>query len=66
MGLIFILLKETNRPNSIINNAIHALCEDRQKNIWGATENGLFCYNPEKNVFKNYISPNSKLALIHC
>lgn len=61
-GAHFYSFKRTKQPNSIVNNSVHALCEDRQQKIWGATENGFFCYDPEKNVFKNYSSPNSKLV----
>ncbi|WP_460559701.1 ligand-binding sensor domain-containing protein [Ferruginibacter profundus] len=38
----------------ITYNAISALCEDREKNIWvGTNTNGLFRFNPETEFFTN-------------
>jgi len=38
----------------ITYNAISALCEDRENNIWvGTNTNGLFRFNPETEFFTN-------------
>ena len=36
------------------NNTIRGLIEDRNGNLWIATNNGLSCYHPEENRFVNY------------
>jgi ligand-binding sensor domain-containing protein len=61
-GTHFYVYKNTKDPHSILNNSVHDLCEDRKGNIWGATENGIFCFYPQKGIFKNYITPKSKVA----
>lgn len=45
-----------NRKDSttILNNLITAICEDPKGNIWGTTENGIFCYQKSKGTFRNY------------
>ena len=61
-GAHFYIFKRTKSSSSIGSNVVHSLCEDKQRNIWGATENGIFCYNPETNTFKNYSTPNNRYA----
>lgn len=44
---------------SIVYEVVHALCEDREKNIWVATDNnGLYSFSPGKELFKNIIHYN--------
>jgi ligand-binding sensor domain-containing protein len=63
-GSHFYSFRRTKSPTSIFNNVVHSLCEDKQNNIWGATDGGIFRYDPETNVFKNYSSPNSKNSIV--
>ena len=58
-GSHFYNFKKTKEAGSIINNAINQLCEDKEGNIWGGTENGIFCFDIRKNIFKNYQTPLS-------
>jgi len=38
----------------MINQVVHSLCEDTKGNIWGSTDNGVFCFDPFKDKFINY------------
>lgn len=42
--------------NSLSNDIVHALCTDRNGNIWIGTENGLNRYDPDKNTFERFYS----------
>ena len=46
-----IFKNDPNHKKSIGNNYIHALCEDKQQNIWVGTLRGLFKYNPLQEDF---------------
>ena len=46
---------------SILNNQITAICEDNNGNIWGTTEDGIFCYQKSIGIFRNYRSPNKTI-----
>jgi len=61
-GAHFYNFKATNDSNTLINNIIFDLCEDKTGNIWGATASGIFCYQPQKNSFENYIPPTYDFA----
>lgn len=39
---------------TILNNHLTAICEDPKGNIWGTTEDGIFCYQKSKGTFRNY------------
>ncbi len=41
-------------PNSILNNEIHGLIEDKDGNIWVAVNKGVSKYIRSKNIFVNY------------
>lgn len=53
-GAHFIVYKKTKDPNSLVHNTVLDLIEDKKGNIWGCTDNGIFCYNPIQNKFTNY------------
>ena len=53
-GSNFYNYKKRKGPNSMLNEVVHSLCEDRNGNIWGSTDNGVFCYQPGSDVFTNY------------
>ncbi len=40
--------------NSLCNNTVNAILEDKNGNLWFATENGLDEYNPQTNTFTHY------------
>ena len=39
---------------SITFDRVYQMIEDRQHNIWVATDNGVFVFNPDMQVFNNY------------
>ncbi|MFT3823111.1 MAG: two-component regulator propeller domain-containing protein [Chitinophagaceae bacterium] len=39
---------------SIRFDQVSNMCQDKQKNIWISTENGVFLFNPDKEFFNNY------------
>lgn len=49
-----VFLHDRNDSTSILNNLITAICEDHKGNIWGTTEDGIFCYLKRKGTFRNY------------
>ena len=53
-GSNFYNYKKRKGPNSMLNEVVHSLCEDKKGNIWGSTDNGVFCYQPGSDVFSNY------------
>ncbi|MGC4101308.1 ligand-binding sensor domain-containing protein [Ferruginibacter sp.] len=53
-GSNFYSYKKKKNSNSILNEVVQQLCEDKNGNLWGATDAGLFCYQPGKDNFINY------------
>jgi ligand-binding sensor domain-containing protein len=53
-GSHFFVYQRKRNTNSILNDVVHRLCEDKNGNIWGATDIGIFCYEPGTDKFINY------------
>lgn len=53
-GTNFTVYKKRKHTNSMLNEVVHKLCEDKQGNIWGSTDKGVFCYKPSTDSFINY------------
>lgn len=54
-GYNFIVYKHNqSNSNSLSNNFVHTLCQDKFDNIWIGTEKGLNVYLYEENRFVNY------------
>ena len=47
------MVKNDNDPNSIPDNMVWTIYQDKSSNIWVGTRNGLAKYSPKQNVFKN-------------
>jgi ligand-binding sensor domain-containing protein len=45
---------ELKNEQSIKYDAIHYGYEDKENNLWMATDNGLFLFNPENQIFNTY------------
>jgi signal transduction histidine kinase/ligand-binding sensor domain-containing protein/DNA-binding response OmpR family regulator len=55
-GYSFIVYKQNSQEvNSLSNNFIYALCEDKFGNIWAGTNNGLNVYLYAENRFIQYL-----------
>lgn len=61
-GSNFYTYKVKRNANSIPDGVVSSLCEDKKGNIWGATNNGIFCYVPDENRFINYFPLNSRYS----
>lgn len=57
-GAHFNIYKNTKDSTSILHNSILSLCEDLNGNIWGGTEDGIFCFDKKKQTFRNYYTGN--------
>ena len=65
-GSSFTIFKQGKDGCMILDNTVHDLCEDKSGNIWGATEAGVFCYEINDNVFRNYRIPDkNEIPSIH-
>ena len=43
-----------NAENKIKSNYVNIVFEDRENNLWAATDNGLFVFNPDAQLFYSY------------
>lgn len=53
-GTNFYSYKIRKGDNTMLNEVVHSLCEDRSGKIWGATNTSLFSYELKPDKFKNY------------
>lgn len=44
------------------NNSVYAIAEDDSKNLWISTNNGISKFDPRKNIFTNYSTPDGLSA----
>ncbi len=56
---------KANDPNSISNNTINDIYQDKRGNIWLSTPNGLNCLDTETNIFTHY-TKNQGLSADGC
>ena len=52
--------QQQNNPNSLLNNQVYALCEDKRGHIWAAFENGVSCYTKETGTFRHITTVNNQ------
>lgn len=55
---------QTNNSNSIANNSVNSVLEDRSGNLWFATDNGISCLQRETNNWKNYYNNKQEQAQV--
>lgn len=48
-------VNETCNPRSLIFNMAVDIYEDREQNLWISTTHGVFRFNPDANLFSNYL-----------
>jgi ligand-binding sensor domain-containing protein len=46
----------TNNNNSLVNNNVNAIIEDKQGKLWFATNNGISCWTPETNQWRHFFN----------
>ena len=46
--------KHYGTSNGLVNDMVQAIAEDKQGNLWIATEYGISRFNPETQAFDNY------------
>lgn len=70
-GTHFVQFKKVhNNSNSLSNNQLYALCEDRQGRIWMGTEDGVSYYDKKTGRFRHISTVNNQPLTIcknvHC
>lgn len=51
--------KQYNQSNGLINNMTQSIVEDKKGNYWISTQQGVSCFNYDKNTIDNYyMDPN--------
>lgn len=58
------LTHQINNPNSLRNNHINAVIEDRHKNLWFATDNGISFWDTKSNQWKALYYNNQEQAQV--
>lgn len=53
-GQVHLISNEFKDEQSIKFNRVPYMYEDRQHNVWVATDNGVFLFNPEAQLFDSY------------
>ncbi len=48
------ICRHVDENDGLCNYKVQVIMEDRDQNLWFGTYNGLSCYDPQKNTFKNY------------
>ncbi|HAH24105.1 MAG TPA: hybrid sensor histidine kinase/response regulator [Prolixibacteraceae bacterium] len=48
------IIHHTNNTNSLVNNDVNGITEDRNGKIWFATNNGISCWDPLSDKWKNF------------
>ncbi|MBI9037778.1 MAG: hypothetical protein JEY97_06555 [Bacteroidales bacterium] len=47
-------IKIYTTSNGLCNDAVFGILEDKMGNLWLSTNNGLSCFNPENETFRNF------------
>jgi len=54
------LKKDYNKEKEPKFNIVYSLFEDRQQNIWVCSDNGVYLFNPDAQLFHNYVLTTPK------
>ena len=52
--LVTRIFHQTNHKNSLINNEVNSIIEDRNGKIWFATNNGINCWDPGLDQWRHF------------
>ena len=53
-------LHDENVPDSLINDNVQAICQDKDGNVWVGTPEGLDEFNPTAGKFRHIGMPNNQ------
>lgn len=59
-GAHFYTFHSGAEKNTLPNNTVHKLAEDKKGNIWGTTDKGIFCLDVFSGKFRNYRMPGNE------
>ena len=62
-GAHFYTYHSGNSSNTLPNNTVHKLAEDKKGNIWGSTDYGAFCFDTKTGNFKGYQVPKKQSSI---
>jgi signal transduction histidine kinase/DNA-binding response OmpR family regulator/ligand-binding sensor domain-containing protein len=54
----------TNNTNSLFNNDVNCLIEDRDGKLWMGTNNGISCWDRDENTWKHFYTNNQEDAQV--
>lgn len=54
----------TNNPNSLVNNDVNSIIEDRWGKLWFATNNGIGCWDVSSDKWKSYYNSKETQARV--
>lgn len=55
---------QINNSNSLVNNQVNKVLEDKRGNIWFATNNGISKWNPKSNVWNTFYDNKQEQAKV--
>lgn len=58
------VIHHPNNDNSLVNNDVNSILEDRDGNVWFATNNGISIWNPEANRWRALFNDKLKQAQV--
>lgn len=58
------VIHSSNNKNSLVNNDVNSVIEDRRGNLWFATNNGISFWNPSTNQWKSFYHNTQKQAQV--
>ena len=62
--LVSLITHDVNTLNSLNNNDVNKIIEDRSGNIWFATDNGISCWDKKNNKWKIFYSNKKEQAQV--
>ncbi len=64
LSLVNNITHQINTKNSLVNNNVNSVIEDKYGNLWFATDNGVSCWDRASNKWTNFYNNIEKQALV--
>ncbi len=58
--------KHYDSRNGLVNSMVQSIIEDRNGNLWIATEYGISCFHPDSQTFQNFFFSAYELGNVYC